>query len=113
MPARWVGPDGSVFVDGLRYAGDVRPCNGTAEVVFAHKTGLTENYGSDAGIVTALPGRDGRQYIVAVLSNLGYRYSDASAAADAAHPSPDGSGVCYSQKFAELGRAIDDLARRN
>lgn len=39
--------------------------------VFAHKTGTTENYASDAGIV-AVPG--GPHYAVAVLSNLGSRY---------------------------------------
>ena len=38
---------------------------------FAHKTGTTENYASDAGIV-ATP--DGLHYLVAVLSNLGSRY---------------------------------------
>jgi hypothetical protein len=38
---------------------------------FAHKTGTTENYASDAGIV-----RTGNyHYIVAVLSNLGSRYA--------------------------------------
>ena len=40
---------------------------------FAHKTGSTENYASDAGIV-----RDGRtHYLVAVLTNLGSRYATA------------------------------------
>jgi hypothetical protein len=39
--------------------------------VFAHKTGTTENYASDAGIV-APPG--GPRYRVALLSNLGSRY---------------------------------------
>ena len=38
---------------------------------FAHKTGTTENYASDAGIVKA----DGAHYIVAVLTNLGERYA--------------------------------------
>ncbi|MBL8359472.1 MAG: serine hydrolase [Rubrivivax sp.] len=43
------------------------------DVHFAHKTGNTENYASDAGIARARPpGR--RHYIVAVLSNLGSRY---------------------------------------
>jgi beta-lactamase class A len=112
MPARWIGADGTVTVAAIRYGRDVRPCNAAAQVTFAHKTGLTENYGSDAGIVTALPGQDGRRYIVVVLSNLGYRYSDASQALRPG-PRPDGVGVCYSQKFAQLGRAIDDLLRRN
>ena len=38
---------------------------------FAHKTGNTENYTSDAGIVRT----DKVHYIVAVLSNLGSRYA--------------------------------------
>ena len=111
VPERWIGVDGTVTVDGIRYGCDVRPCNAAAQVSFAHKTGLTENYGSDAGIVTALPGQDGRRYIVAIFTNLGYRFSDASRAADVIPPGTDESGVCYSQKFAELGRAIDDLFR--
>ena len=41
---------------------------------FAHKTGTTDNYASDAGIVRALP--DGRGHcLVAVLSTLGRRYA--------------------------------------
>lgn len=38
---------------------------------FAHKTGTTENYASDAGIVAD----GGRRYIVAVLTSLGRRYA--------------------------------------
>jgi hypothetical protein len=38
---------------------------------FAHKTGTTENFGSDAGVVRA----DGVHYAVALLSNLGSRYA--------------------------------------
>ena len=41
---------------------------------YAHKTGTTENYASDAGIVQARPPLK-RHYIVAVLSNLGSRYA--------------------------------------
>jgi Beta-lactamase enzyme family len=44
------------------------------EVSFAHKTGNTENYASDAGIVRGLGGRR-RHYIVALLTNLGQRYA--------------------------------------
>ncbi|MFN7482170.1 MAG: serine hydrolase [Betaproteobacteria bacterium] len=47
--------------------------------VFAHKTGTTENYASDAGIV-AVP--DGPRYAVAVLSNLGSRYRPRFVGAD-------------------------------
>ncbi len=43
-------------------------------VHFAHKTGATQNYASDAGIVQAVaPAR--RHYVVAMLSNLGMRYA--------------------------------------
>ena len=40
---------------------------------FAHKTGLTDSYASDAGIVH-LPGGD-THYIVAVLTSLGHRHA--------------------------------------
>lgn len=46
---------------------------------FAHKTGTTENYASDAGVV-ATPG--GLRYAVAVLSNLGRRYRPRFVGAD-------------------------------
>ncbi len=111
-PSRWIDADGTVTVDGIPYGQDVRPCNAAAQVTFAHKTGLTENYGSDAGIVTALPGQDGRRYIVTIFSNVGYRYSDASQAATDGYPCFTGLGICYSEKFAQIGKAIDDLSRR-
>ena len=41
-----------------------------ADVRFAHKTGTTENYASDAGIARGPQ----RHYLVAVLTNLGTRY---------------------------------------
>ena len=44
------------------------------ELAFAHKTGTTENYASDAGILLARPPLR-RHYIVAVLTNLGRRYA--------------------------------------
>jgi hypothetical protein len=112
VPNRWIDPsDGTVTVHGIPYGFDVRPCNQTAEIRFLHKTGLTENYGSDAGIVKALPGQDGRQYIVAAFTNLGYRYSDASQADSDGKPCFT-SGVCYTEKFAIVGQSIDDLMRR-
>ncbi len=44
------------------------------ELSFAHKTGTTDNYASDAGIVrSGPPGR--RHYVVAVLTSLGRRYA--------------------------------------
>jgi hypothetical protein len=112
VPARWIAPDGTVRVDGTDYGCEVGACNSSAEVVFAHKTGLTENYGSDAGVVTALPGHDDRRYIVAIFTNLGYRFTDRSRAAEEVAAGAEGTGVCYTQKFAQLGRAVDDLLRR-
>ena len=45
-----------------------------AEVAFAHKTGSTENYASDAGIAQGLAPRR-RHYLVALISNLGSRHA--------------------------------------
>jgi hypothetical protein len=68
-------------------------------VHFLHKTGTTENYGSDAGIVRALPpGR--RHYIVALLSNLGTRYGPADAEFE------------LTPKLSGLGLAVDAIMRR-
>ena len=70
---RWIDPDTGhvVTYDGdlaIDFGYDVRPCVTAAEVRFRHKTGLTYNAGSDAGIVTALPGQGGRRYIVATFA---------------------------------------------
>ncbi|GAA4638488.1 hypothetical protein GCM10023196_096390 [Actinoallomurus vinaceus] len=102
-PQRWIAADGTVTVDGAAYQHDVRPCNANAEVTFAHKTGLVSNSGSDAGIVKSLPGKNGRNYIIAVFSNLGDQYQDPNRppTAPGAHP------VAYSEKYAQLGLAID------
>lgn len=121
---RWVDPEtGTVTVAGKAFGRDVRPCNDRAEVSFAHKTGFTYNYLSDAGIVRTLRGRDGEargsgggDYIVAVFSNLGYRYSDdrqASVGEPVCKDEPAlDRGVCYTEKFAGLGAALDDILRR-
>lgn len=109
---RWVDPDdGTVTVEGIPYGQDVRPCNASAEVSFAHKTGLTYNYGSDAGIVRSLPGKPRRRYVVALLSNLGYRYGDARFGTSRELPCFS-LGVCYTEKIAQLGMRIDELLRR-
>lgn len=109
LPTRWIAADGSVTLDGLRRAQDARPCNASAEVLFAHKTGLTLNYGSDAGIVTGLPGRARRHYILALFTNLGYRYADAERAGG---PLPClTEGVCYTQRIPALGARIDAMLR--
>lgn len=109
MPARWIGADGTVTLDELRRPRDARPCNAAAEVLFAHKTGQTLNYGSDAGIVTGLPGRARRHYIVALFTNLGYRYADRERTGG---PLPClAEGVCYTQRIPALGARIDALLR--
>ncbi len=62
---------------------------------FAHKTGTTENYASDAGIVNA----NGAHYLVAVLTNLGSRY--------AAH-----EGCATTWRLPALGGALRDRLER-
>jgi len=74
VPTRWVGADGRVSAADRHWPGDVRPLQTQAEVAFAHKTGTTENYLSDAGWVRSFkPG--GRRYLVALLSTLGSRHA--------------------------------------
>ncbi|HTC81361.1 MAG TPA: hypothetical protein VK848_07495, partial [Acidimicrobiia bacterium] len=73
----------------------------------------TYNFLADAGIVHSLPGHPERHAIVVMLANLGYRYADPRFAAAARAPCTDpGVGVCYTEKFAGLGRAVDDILRR-
>jgi hypothetical protein len=107
VPSRWIRPDGTVAVGDAIYDRDVRPCNETAEVTFAHKTGWTSTSGSDAGIVKSLPGKDRRDYIVVVFSNLGMDYTDTARPADPPGVFP----VLYTQKHAQLGRAIDTIMK--
>jgi hypothetical protein len=106
VPQRWIDPaDGTVTIDGCLYGQDVRPCNAAAEVTFAHKTGLVDTAGGDAGIVRSLPRKQSRRYIVAVHSNLGTRYVDPDRP-----PDPPGIlPVAYSEKYALLGREIDRI----
>jgi hypothetical protein len=111
---RWINSsNGVVNVDGINFGVDVRASNALAEVTFAHKTGLTYNYGSDAGIVRSLPGRPFRHYIIAFLSNLGYRYTDEAFAGRTRGPYADPvSPVSYTQRIPALGRAIDEAVKR-
>ena len=75
VPARWIGADGSArLTPELAYPGDIRPWREHCDVRFSHKTGNTENYCSDAGIVEGV-GRSRRHYLIAMLSNLGTRYA--------------------------------------
>jgi hypothetical protein len=107
-PKRWIDPQtGSMNVAGAVYDRDVRPCNDTAEVTFAHKTGWVDTTASDAGIVHSLPGKATRNYVVAVFSNAGTDYVDADRPAN----SPDVFPVLYTEKHATLGAAIDELVK--
>lgn len=74
IPERWVRPDGRVAAADRQWPGDTRPLQAQAQVRFAHKTGTTENYASDAGWVRSL-NPDGRRYLVAMLSTLGSRHA--------------------------------------
>jgi hypothetical protein len=110
VASRWIDPQTStVTVAGKNFGRDVRPCNARAEVDFAHKTGFTYNFLADAGIVDSRPGHPERHFIVVMLSNLGYRYADARFAGAGQAPCTDPAGVCYTEKFAGLGRAIASL----
>ncbi|MBN9689811.1 MAG: serine hydrolase [Verrucomicrobia bacterium] len=110
IAARWINPtNGTVVVDGVNFGADVRPSNAVAEVTFAHKTGLTYNYASDAGIVTSLPGKPFRRYLIAFFSNVGYRYVDEVFADRTRGPYADPvSPISYTQRIPALGKAIDD-----
>lgn len=111
VPTQWINPeDGTVTVDGIPYGQDVRPFNQkAAEVNFLHKTGITYNYGSDAGIVKSRSGKPFRHYIIAFLSNLGYRYADPVFADRTNYPYYDAvGGVAYTQKIPALGKQIDN-----
>lgn len=119
LSSRWVHPeDGTATVAGTAYGRDTRPCNAAAQVVFLHKTGLTENYGSDAGLVHALPGQVQRHYVIALLSNLGYRYFDAPLAPTFRPEDPEegfpafATGIRYTQRLATLGRLVDEALLR-
>ncbi len=110
VAGRWINAtNGRVFVDGEDFGVDIRAANANAEVSFAHKTGLTFNYGSDAGIVTALPGKPFRHYVIACVANLGNRYADEVFAARKSFPAFDKVGpIVYTQKIPTLGKVLDD-----
>jgi CubicO group peptidase (beta-lactamase class C family) len=106
--SRWINQrNGTMMLDDT-YGQDVRPCNTSAEVTFAHKTGWVDTSGSDAGIVHSLPGKPARDFIVVLFSNLGTRYTDPNRPDDPAGSYP----VPYTQKHAQLGAAIDRIMRR-
>ena len=107
-PTRWIDRRGHVVVpgDGSDYGRDVRPCNARAQVTFAHKIGLVDTAASDAGIVTSLPGQPYRHYVVAMLTNLGSEYGDPGWGR--LNPCGTSLGLCRTEKFAQLGRLIDN-----
>lgn len=80
LPARWLLADGSARVAEQVFPPDIRPAQAAAELSFAHKTGTTPSYVSDAGLATALhPG--GRRYLIALTSSLGSRHAPHALAA--------------------------------
>jgi beta-lactamase class A len=107
---RWINPtNGHAIVDGEDFGVDISAANAQAEVNFAHKTGLTFNYGSDAGIVTSLPGKPFRHYVIAIVGNLGHRYADEVFATRTNFPAFDKVGpIVYTQRIPALGKALDD-----
>jgi hypothetical protein len=74
MPGHWLAADGSAQVGEVRFPKGIATASARAEVAFWHKTGTTENYASDGGIVQGMAAQR-RHYIVAILSNLGSRYA--------------------------------------
>lgn len=109
---RWINADGTVTVDGYPYGRDVRPCNRAAEVVFGHKTGLTFNYGANAGIVRSLPGKPDRHYVISFIASLGYRYTDPVFASRSSYPCYDAVGpICYTQRIPAMARQIDNFLK--
>ena len=119
VPQRWIDPvTGFVSLESdgqlINYGQDVRPFNAkAADSRFGHKTGLTYNFGSDAGLVTALDGQPGRHYAVAFFSNLGYRYTDPAFAEQTSYPAfNDPMPVAYTQEIPRLGRELDTLVQQ-
>jgi len=107
--------NGEAEVDGIPYGRPVAPCNEAAEVLFSHKTGLTTNAGADAGYVHALEGKPRRDYAVAVITNLGNRFTDQVMNTSLTNPSVFGCWtdmvICYSEAFAKFGKSIDDALK--
>jgi hypothetical protein len=111
---RWINStNGHAMVEWVDFGVDIRESNAKAEVTFAHKTGLTFNYGSDAGIVRSLPGKPFRHYIIALFGNLGWRFADEVFATRSKSPSMDKvSPVSYTQRIPALGKQIDEAVTR-
>ena len=115
VPECWIDAEtGTVrfAIDGtaLNYGIDVRPFNSNgATRTFSHKTGLTYNFGADAGIVEATDGSGNYSYVVAMFSNLGYRYTDLQFADQKSYPLYGEPSIAYTQEIPRLGHNIDQL----
>ena len=116
VPEQWIDDiTGEVKFDYLGaeidYGEDVRPYNNTiASKDFLHKTGLTYNFGSDAGIIRNSQDPDTSTYIISFISNLGYRYTDPSFADRDSYPLYDNPGpIAYTQEIPRLGNKVDQL----
>jgi hypothetical protein len=105
MPERWLQGDGSAQVEDYAYPPDIRSANAQAQVHFAHKTGTTDNYCSDAGLVTPITGSDTNsdtgagRYLIAMTSNLGARFAFAH-------------GCSTDWRVPQMAAAIDTWLRR-
>ena len=95
----------------INYGEDVRPYNNTiADKDFLHKTGLTYNFGSDAGILRDGRTEDSPSYIISFISNLGFRYTDPAFADRKSYPVYDDPGpIAYVQEIPRLGNRVDKL----
>jgi len=91
LPARWLTADGRAAVGSLTTGMGIASMSARADATFAHKTGTTDHYASDAGFVQ---GDDGRRYLIAVISTLGRRF--------APHPR-----LATNSVLPKLGAAID------
>ena len=116
VPGRWIDNiTGFVTIksDGemINFGEDVRPYNKrAASKNFLHKTGITYNFGSDAGIVEPMQGSNGARYIISLISNLGYRYIDEPFADRKSYPFTDNPGpIAHTQEIPRLGNRVNQL----
>lgn len=119
VPRRWIDPISGVVQfrsdgEAIDYGQDVRPFNRkAASRHFAHKTRITYNFGSDAGLMRPLRKQPGGHYAIAFLSNLGYRYAVSRFAGRSSYPVFDSPGpIAYTQEIPRLGRHVDALLQR-
>ena len=116
VPDRWIDTiTGFVTIksDGelINFGENVRPYNKkAASKNFLHKTGITYNFGSDAGIVEPSLGSNGARYIISFISNLGYRYIDEPFADRQSYPFEDNPGpIAHTQEIPRLGQRVNQL----